>query len=303
PQRVQWVSATAPPDGITTLHGVELTARQRRALEAICDTFLPRQDGLPSATELGVPQAIADALDASPRGAERKQTAQLLGLWDTALLTALGGGGFRRFSALPQERREEVLRSWCDSRVGQRRAAFAALRKAALLFGYMLPGPDGAPNPRWEACAYPGPIGPVPDPPPKALEPLRIDADTTLQCDVVVCGSGAGGGTAAAVLAAAGLDVVVLEAGEYYDDGDFDGAELRGFQRLYLSAGGGASHDQSVGLLAGACLGGGTVVNYTTSFRTPDDVREEWAAHGVPSFTGPDYDASLDAVGERLGVN
>src|SRR3954470_4251986 len=98
---------TAPPDGTTRLHGVELTARQRRALEAICDTFLPRQDGLPSATELGVPQAIADALDANPRAAERKQTAQLLGLWDTALLTALGGGGFRRFSALPQERREE----------------------------------------------------------------------------------------------------------------------------------------------------------------------------------------------------
>src|SRR5439155_761077 len=83
---------------------------------------------------LDEPQAIADALDANPREAERKQTAQLLGLWDTALLTALGGGGFRRFSALPRERREEVLRSWCDSRLGQRRAAFAALRKAALLF-------------------------------------------------------------------------------------------------------------------------------------------------------------------------
>ena len=27
----------------------------------------------------------------------------------------------------------------------------------------------------------------------------------------------------------------------------------------------------------GSCLGGGTTVNYTTSFRTPDDVREEWA--------------------------
>src|SRR5437868_12217817 len=154
---------------------MELTVRQRRALEAICDTFLPRHDGLPSAGELGVPQAIADALDANPREAERKQTAQLLGLWDTALLTAVGGGGVRRFSSLPQERREAVLRSWCDSRVGQRRAVFNALRKAALLFGYMVPGPEGAPNPRWEACGYSGPLGPADDAPPKALSPMRIE--------------------------------------------------------------------------------------------------------------------------------
>ena len=64
-----------------------------------------------------------------------------------------------------------------------------------------------------------------------------------------------------------------------------------------------ATHDQSVGLIAGSCLGGGTVVNYTTSFRTPDEVRAEWASHGVPAFTSDDYSASLDAVCERLGVS
>ena len=56
-------------------------------------------------------------------------------------------------------------------------------------------------------------------------------------------------------------------------------------------------------LIAGSCLGGGTVVNYSTSFRTPDEVRAEWAATGVPAFTSDDYTASLDAVCERLGVN
>src|SRR6185295_18009428 len=103
----------------------------------------------------------------------------------------------------------------------------------------------------------------------------------TLECDVCVVGSGAGGGTAAGVLAAAGLDVVVLESGDYYDDEDFDGAELEGYGRMYMYGGGAATNDQSVGLLAGSCLGGGTTVNYTTSFKTPDDVREEWARHGV----------------------
>jgi choline dehydrogenase-like flavoprotein len=64
-----------------------------------------------------------------------------------------------------------------------------------------------------------------------------------------------------------------------------------------------ASHDQSVSLLAGSCLGGGTVVNYSTSFRTPDEIRAEWASNGVAAFTSPVYSESLDAVCERLGVN
>ena len=113
---------------------------------------------------------------------------------------------------------------------------------------------------------------------------MNVDSDTDIDCDVCVIGSGAGGGTAAGVLAAAGLDVVVLEAGGYYSEEDFDGAEYEGYARMYMYGGGAATHDQSVGLLAGSCLGGGTTVNYTTSFRTPDDVREEWAGHGVPAF-------------------
>lgn len=116
-------------------------------------------------------------------------------------------------------------------------------------------------------------------------------------------GSGAGGGVTAAVLARAGLDVVVLEAGDYYSEKDFDGDELGGFGRLYLNGGGMASHDQSIGLLAAACLGGTTVVNYTFSFRTPDHVREDWARAGVADVTSSAFDESLDAVVERIGVN
>ena len=281
---------------------MELSPRQRTALTSICDTFFPADNGVPSASELGVVDALLAAVAANPRAAERRQLARLLGLWDTPLLTALGGGGLRRFSALGQAERERVLLSWCDSRLPQRRAAFQALRKGALLVSYMLANPDGSPNPVWEAMGFPGPLGKKADAPPKPLKPLEIAADTDLSCDVVVVGSGAGGGTAAGVLAAAGLDVVVLEMGGYYDDADFDGSEVTALTGLYLGAPQ-ASHDQSVGLLAGSCLGGGTVVNYSTSFRTPDEVREEWAGHGVPAFATQEYTQSLDAVVERLGVN
>lgn len=280
-----------------------LRARQRRALEAICDTFAPGGDGVPSATELRVPEALMGAVALNPRASERKQVAQLLGLWDTTLLTALGRGGLSRFSALDQADRERVLLSWADSRVPQRRAAFQALRKGALLCYYGLPAPGGGRSPVWDALDYPGPLGPPADPPPKRIAPLEIAADTDLECDVCVVGSGAGGGVAAAVLAQSGLDVVVLEAGDYYAEADFDGDELSGFSRLYLNGGGMASHDQSIGLLAGSCLGGGTVVNYTFSFRTPDHVREEWARNGLGGVTNGDYDRHMDAVWERIGVN
>jgi choline dehydrogenase-like flavoprotein len=281
---------------------VDLSPRQQRALAAICDTFVPGEDGLPSASALGVPDLLSEAVDGNPRASERKQLAQLLGLWDTKAFGALNGAGWNRFSELSQEEREKLLLSFCDSRLPQKRAIFQALRKGAVALYYMAPGPNGTPNPAWDAIGYPGPLGKRDDPPPPELETVDPTVDMQLDCDVVVVGSGAGGGTAAGVLATAGLDVVVIESGRYYYEADFAGDEQWAIQNLYAGAPA-ASHDQSVGLVAGSCVGGGTVVNYSTSFRTPDAIREEWAAAGVPAFAGEEYTQSLDAVCERLGVN
>ena len=281
-----------------------LSSKARAALDAICDTFAPGGDGLPSATELGVPEALLSLVSRNPRAAERKQVAQLLGLWDTHLLCAIAGGGVKRFTSLSQAEREQVLLSWSGSRLPQRRAAFQALRKGALLAYYGKGGANGDRNPVWDAIGYPGPLGPPENPPPPTIEPLTVTGDLTLDCDVVVVGSGAGGGTTAAVLAQAGLDVLVVEAGRYFTEKDFDGAELSGFDRLYQNGGGMASVDGSVGLLAAQGLGGTTLVNYTFSFRTPDKVRDEWAReHGLAAVATPEFDQSLDAVWERIGVN
>jgi hypothetical protein len=171
--------------------------------------------------------------------------------------------GLKRFTSLSQEEREEILLSWADSRVVQRRAAFQALRKGTLLAYDGQGAANGDGNPVWDAMSYPGPLGPPPNPPGPTIEPVNIESDTALDCDVVVVGSGAGGGTAAAVLSQAGLDVIVVEAGRYFTETDFDGAELSGFDRLYLNGGGMASVDGSMGLLAGQGLGGTTLINYT----------------------------------------
>ena len=271
---------------------LKISGKARKALDAICDTFVPGEDGLPSATELGVPEAMLMAVGSSPSATEQEQFAGLLDAWDAD------------FPSLSQAKREAELLAWCDSPDVGQRAAFQALRKGILLSYYCLPWQGEGPNPVDEALGYPGPLGPPENPPPKTMKPLEITADTELDCDVVVVGSGAGGGTAAGVLAAAGLDVVVVEAGGYYSEEDFDGAELSGYARMYLNGGGVATDDQSIGLLAGSCLGGGTVVNYTWCFRPPDFVREDWKRRfGLSDWAGQDFDDSLDAVWERISIS
>jgi long-chain-alcohol oxidase len=282
---------------------MNLSARQQRALTSICDTFAPANNRWPSASDLGIPSAILAAMAVNPRGTDRAQFLQLLTLWDSHVHCLLTAGRFARFSALPQEVRTRVLLSWADSAMGKRRAAFQGLRKAVGFLYVMLPGAHGGRNPAWDQFGYPGPLTAQTK---SADRPLRVivpHEDTQLSCEVCIVGSGAGGATAAGILAGAGKDVIVLEAGGYYDDDDFDGAELGGFQRLYVESGFAATADHSVSLLAGTCLGGGTVINYCTSFRTPDDIREEWAASGVPWLAGKEYTRSLDAVCARLGVN
>ena len=74
---------------------------------------------------------------------------------------------------------------------------------------------------------------------------------------------------------------------------------------MYLDGGLNSTSDGGVLMLAGSTLGGGTVINYTTSFATPDSVREEWdRIAGFPDvFTGDGFGESLTAVQEGLGVN
>lgn len=282
---------------------MKLSPKQAETLHSICDTFAPAENGWPSASEIGVPKALAEMLDAEEKSRNAREFARLLDIWNTRLHTLLAVGKTTPFLSLPGELRTRVLLDWANSSLIKRRGAFQALRKAVGFLYVMLRDAQTEQNPVWKKIGYPGPIGVQHPRTPRALRAATPDRDTKITCEVCVIGSGAGGGTAAGVLAAAGKNVVALEAGDYYDDVDFDGAELGGFQRLYADLGFLATADHSVGLLAGKCLGGGTVVNYCTSFRTPDDVRAEWAHAGVPWFTSAEYTHSLDAVCERLSVN
>jgi choline dehydrogenase-like flavoprotein len=108
------------------------------------------------------------------------------------------------------------------------------------------------------------------------------------ECDVVIVGSGAGGAVAAATLAEAGLDVIVLEAGESFNRENYPAEPLDAIADLYRDGGltiaGGRP---PIPVPVARTVGGTTVVNSGTCFRAPDPVLEEWRRRfGIEWATG-----------------
>ena len=94
-----------------------------------------------------------------------------------------------------------------------------------------------------------------------------------LAADAVVIGTGAGGAPAATVLASAGLEVLVLEAGPRVSASGFVPDEALSRSRLGRIA---TSSDGLHSFYAGACVGGSTVVNDALCWRPPGEVLEAW---------------------------
>lgn len=107
----------------------------------------------------------------------------------------------------------------------------------------------------------------------------------------------------AGILAEAGRKVVVLEKGKALGSMDMTQVEGEMLQKAYMDGGLLMTQSGSMPILAGGCLGGGTVINYTTSFALPETVREEWDdLSGLSLFTSSRFSESLARVKERLNV-
>ncbi|PSC68186.1 Long-chain-alcohol oxidase FAO1 isoform A [Micractinium conductrix] len=277
---------------------------------------------------------VLDTVETRLPAEARRELHMLLRLlasrWGSMLLLgrAAFSGGFMPspFTALPLEQREAVLLSWAtgsDMRMRKGSSgvardterppapAPAALAAEAAVAAALadLSVHDGSPGSAAGAgaalaakgmrVAWPGDGGA-----PAAALMARERAQLAIQCDVVIVGSGAGGGPAAANLASSGLRVVVLEKAGFVPARDTTLQEGEAFGSMYEQGGILSSEDGTVSVLAGATLGGGTRVNWCASFKTPPHVRREWAEqHGLPAFASPEYDAALEAVCSRLTVH
>ena len=261
-------------------------------LAAIVDTFVPGDGAaLPSASELGIHRMLLGEVHALGRPALESQLKLFLRAIENPLASALLTGIPRRFSQASPPDRERFLQRLATSRVPLERTAFQDLKRLTLLLAY---GLEDSPY-----RARTGYAAPPPEPADESVLDVRTPAaGEVIAADVCVVGSGAGGGVAAAVLAAAGKKVVVLERAANVTERDFGGAELAGLAKLFLDRGLSATDDRWFSIRAGSAVGGGTVINWSTSFRLHADVAEEWRAAGVD-----DLDRHYDAIESGMNVN
>jgi choline dehydrogenase-like flavoprotein len=280
---------------------VELDASRLAALTAACDTLLPALDSDErgpvgdlmrlGASERGIPATIAPLV---PGLAPHTRVALI------ALLDELAARGFAD-AALDDRTSQlhELARRLPDGRL-------AVKQLKAMVFGTLVATVDEHDrNPVWDAIGFPGPLTPPPSPEeaPKTIPVERVSGESAvLEADVCIVGSGGGGSVIAARLAQAGRSVLVLEQGGYRNEADFRQTEASAAD-LYLRGGIMWSRHGEMGLLAGATLGGGTVVNSMVCLRTPMDVRRMWAEMGLEGVDGPEFDAATDRVWQRLNVN
>ena len=137
----------------------------------------------------------------------------------------------------------------------------------------------------------------------RVVDASRLDRDLTLDADVVIVGTGAGGGMAAETLADAGLTVVLIEEGPLKSSSDFRMREADAYRDLYQESAARKTSDKAINILQGRCVGGGTTVNWTSSFRTPAATLAQWASvHGLAGFGADDLAPWFERVEARLGV-
>ncbi len=266
-----------------------LSLTQRQTLVAIAETVLPRGRFLPAAGS----ETVDKVLDQLP---------PRLHLGVAGLLQALEAAawlkGARSFSALAPAKRFELLESW---RTGDfvRRTMLRALATPLKMAHF-----DDPTLYRQLGCVYEAPqVKPESKPAYMRDRVHALDGDLAVECDVVVIGTGAGGAVVGRELAEAGLAVVFVEEGQYFDRSDFTGRAFSMSKKLYRNAGVTMTlGNVAIPLPLGMTVGGTTTVNSGTCFRAPDRVLAHWRDDfGLdqlsPDAMGPYFDRVEDVLG------
>lgn len=274
----------------------------------------------PDASRLHLPTLVEQRLASLParHAAGVRLVVRLVS--SRALAVALTGKPIR-FQALGADDRAAMLRRMETSALPALRTAFQALRRVVVSswysepavqaqLGHLPPLSRREPVLPWEGLAQKEPARAATGAEPEtgAGGPRAIDRrwlgsvrglepGRRLRAEVVVIGSGAGGAVAAAILAEAGRDVLLLEEGRAWPLEERTGLERDMVPRLYAEAGARSTVDLSIQILQGRALGGSTFVNWMLMLRTPDEVLHDWVTtHGMEGVDAGSMAAVFDEV-------
>ena len=271
-----------------------LTPVQRDVLRALVDTAVPALPVDDDPTGFwSTPGSAVGAAEALEQFLAEGPEADQVGI--AQLLDALAMLGFQHQGRVTRE----GMLATAQALAPEALVAIATLRGGACLLAHSLVDESGR-NPFWAQYGYPGPAVAAPQED-WGISPHIPSDGEVLDADVVVVGSGAGGGVIAGVLAAQGRRVVVVEAGGMTPPSGYRQLEIEASTTMMYRGGLAMSADGNIGLLAGATLGGGTTVNWQNCYKPSDAVRAQWAEQfGLDDVATPEFDRHLEAVLARV---
>ncbi len=273
-----------------------LSDGERRILLAIAESALPAGKYLPAAGPRTVAK-VEGFLARLPRPALAGFRAALRAVDAAAWL-----GHRRGFARLDDAARVEMLERWRRGGVAKRntiRALTAPLKMAHL---------DDPGLYRALGCVYTLQLPKAEQKPAYMTQRVHraadLGGDLAVECDVVVVGTGAGGAVVARELAEAGVAVILVEDGDYFDRTQFTGRVFEMQQLMYKRGGATfAVGNTFIPIPLGKTVGGSTTVNSGTCYRTPDRVLHTWQHELGLTELGPDsLGKYFDRVEGVLGV-
>ncbi len=238
-----------------------ISSRDMRAVLAFAEAIIPGSERIHAADEVTVRRTL-DLLEELPAAVTTAFAAAARTL-DAAAVPFKG----RAFSALDRSQQEELLRRWPEN---------PAIGGPLALLSHVLKMCHFDSEPVYEGLGGKFALDVAPEHPPwlSQIQDASALEDATLECDVVVVGTGAGGAAVGRELAALGHAVLFVEKGHRFGRESFDGRSLDAHKNFYRPAV--TIGNPPVPIMMGEMLGGSTAINGGSCYRTPEHVLEQW---------------------------
>lgn len=275
-----------------------LNRRQLATLAALADTLIPRGGPFPlGAADVDAAGKLSHYLMLFGPS-RRRQIARLITAWEYSSLLSRH---LKPFSRLDASAREHFVDDALHSHYPWRRFPIILLNHLCS-FAYGAASEVEAALGFTHSCIDDSPPAKGP-----RLSPLMhpdIRGDVSERVDVCVIGSGAGGAVVAKELVDAGLSVLIIEEGDYFTQDDFKGPPFERVLRTYRDEGGTMALGRPlVPLPLGKAVGGTTVINSGTCFRTPDKVLRRWESEfGLQGYDSATLAPLFDRIEEIMSV-